>query len=280
MEQDGTQAGAAADAKEQAEGIAKSCEVSKTASEMPETRRSREGDGNDCEGSNGRDDCDANEGPASDDGAGAGSDNRTACNVSGMDPGGEMAPHGSHAGEGHSPGSAEGHRAADETGLSSCPLKADGRLGSSGDGSQEQKNAEASPFYSRSGSNLASKQQITSNGASGVNGSGSEPTEGSRVNGAGQSTDKGATPPMSHAHLTRHAATGDQMAMVSASMPVVSAGQSLATQSSSARRSGGMTFGEMLPVGIPIQLPCDIQVPAGNTKRICAPKTGDGSWSA
>lgn len=281
MEQEGTQVRAVAAADTQYGDAAKSCEASKPASEIPEDGPSREGDGIDCEGSNERDDCDANEGPASDDGAGAGSDNRTACNVSGMDPG-EMAPHASHAGEGCSPEAADGQHDAAEGGLSTCPVDGDGALGSSGDGSQEQKNTEASPFHSRSGSNLASKQQITSNGGSGVNGSGSEPTEGSRNGGAGQSTNKGNVQPAPDAQMAAQAATGGVKAteVATASIPAVSAGQSLVTQSSGSRKSGGFLSGDMLPVGIPIQLPCDIQVPAGNMERICAPRTGDGSWQA
>lgn len=281
IEQEGTPVRAVAAADTQYGDAAKSCEASKPASEMPQGVPSREGDGIDCEGSNERDDCDANEGPASDDGAGAGSDNRTACNVSGMDPG-EMAPHASHAGEGCSPEAADGQHAAGDGGLRTCPVDGDGALGSSGDGSQERKHTEASPFHSRSGSNLASKQQITSNGGSGVNGSGSEPTEGSRNGGAGQSTNKGNVQLATDTQIAAEAAIGDVTATVvaHASAPAVSAGRSLVTQSSGARKGGGLLSGEMLPVGMPMQLPCDIQVPVGNTERICAPRTGDGSWQA
>lgn len=275
LEQEGMQMLAEVAVVTQDRDAAKSYDTSKPAgSEMPEAAPLREGDGNDCEGSNERDDCDANEGPASDDGAGAGSDNRTACNVSGMDAG-ETAPLGSHAGGGHTAGAAEGQCGVADTGRSESPVAANRAPGSSGDGSQEPKHVDMSPFHSRSGSNHASKQQNTSNGASGANGSGSEPTEGSRTAGAGQSTNKDAVLPMPQlqADRPRPAATG----MVSMPLLPVSVGQSAGTQSSSAQKNGARPGKEFMPLGIPLRLPSDIQVPVGNTERICAPRTGDGA---
>eukprot|EP00892_Ulva_mutabilis_P007680 jgi/Ulvmu1/5284/UM022_0078.1 len=257
---------------------AKSCDTSKpVGNEMQSAEPSREGEGNDCEGSNERDDCDANEGPASDDGAGAGSDNRTACNVSGMDAG-ETAGQAAHLGDFHRGGAGKGQSDGD-TGISESPAAPDGGAGSNREGSQDQKGTETSLFQSGSGSNNASKQQITSNGQSGANRSGSEPTAGSRTAGAGQSTNKGAAQlPQAHQWSAAHAAgTGlSTTPIVSAPPHTATAGQSAAAQSSGAQKEGPRFSRELVPVGIPLRLPSDIQVPLGNTQRICAPRTGDG----